>query len=86
MSITFEECYSCGNPQMRREGILKYNQSQNEFYYVWECFSPGCKNVIYEIVKFEEMEDAENKRKKCLFCQKWNEIANKYNEGLKTND
>lgn len=77
MPITFEECEFCGKNYMRVESNLKYNQSQDIFYYVWECFN--CGKVRYVEAEPNEVENAEQKKRICLLCQRWNMLVHKYN-------
>lgn len=73
MPITFEECCFCGKYEMRKEGLLVYNQSLNIFYYAWVCYN--CNGFVYEEVEFKDMKNAESKKAMCLMIHNWNEKA-----------
>ena len=70
----------CGKITLRKEARLVYNQSQDVFYYVWDCFM--CHNIIYEEVSPEVIENVRSKKATCLFCQDWNDKAGIYNNNL----
>jgi hypothetical protein len=75
--IEFEECVFCGKKGMRKGGFIKYNQSQDVFYYVNRCFK--CRETFYEEIKTEDMENAESTKQICLWSQKWNEFTDRIN-------
>lgn len=70
MSIDFEKCNECGKIGLRVKANIKYNQSQDEFYYIWECIY--CQNVVYETVKPQEIDNPNQLKQLCLACQEWN--------------
>ena len=76
--INFENCNICGKYELRKESRLVYNQSQNIFYYVWDCYS--CGQVIYEEANPEDIENVESKKALCLFLQEWNDKTSIYNK------
>lgn len=78
MGITFEKCYGCGTHNMRKEGELGYNQSQNVFYHIYRCYN--CDYYTYEVIEFKDMENAESKKGICEAFEHWNVFAREYNK------
>ncbi len=68
---------------MRKGARIVYNQSQDVFYCIWECYH--CHNIIYYEVEPKDMPNAEYQKRLALWSQRWNEKADKYNRELLKN-
>ena len=66
--IEFEVCAFCGKYKVRR--YLRYNQSQDVFYEVWECLA--CGKMLYEEVELNDVKNPNASKEICMICQYWN--------------